>query len=54
MEFQSGILQLLLDRTDKLFYVFVACLFGGIQLLLDMIVGIVLQVFQRQILQFAF
>ena len=53
MELQSGILQLLLNRTDKLLYVFVACLFGGVQFLLDVIVGIVLQVFQRQVLQFA-
>ena len=54
VELQSGILQFLFYRADELLDILVACLLCGVQFLLDVIIGVVLQVFQRQVLQLAF
>ena len=54
VELQSGLFQFFLYRFDECVNVAVARLFGGIQFILDIIVHVVLRVFQRQILQFRF
>ena len=51
--FQSGSIEFLLDRLDEAGDIGIARSLGGIQLLLDHIVGIVLQVLQTQVFQFA-
>ena len=53
VELQSGLFQLLFYRPNKLADIGIAHLLRGVQLLLDVIVGIGLQVFQRQVFQFA-
>ena len=51
---QTGLAKLLIDRLDELLDVGVTTLLRGIQLLLDQVIGIMLQVFQGEVLQFAF
>ena len=53
VEVESGLSQLRVDRGDELLYVCIARALSGIQLFLDHVVGIVLEILQRQILQFA-
>ena len=52
MKLQSGTLQLLLYGGYEVGNIGIAALLRGIQLLLDVVVGIVLQIFQREVLQF--
>ena len=51
--FQSGSIEFLLDRLDESGDIGIARCLGGIQFLLDHIVGIVLQILQAQVFQFA-
>ena len=51
--FQSGSIEFLLDRLDEAGDIGITRSLGGIQLLLDHIVGIVLQILQAQVFQFA-
>ena len=51
--FQSGSIQFLLDRLDESGDIGIARSLGGIQLLLNHIVGIVLQILQAQVFQLA-
>ena len=51
--FQSGSIEFLLDRLDESGDIGIARSLGGVQLLLDHIVGIVLQILQAQVFQFA-
>ena len=53
MKFQSLLRQLLLNGLDEVVDIFVAGRLGGVQLLFDMVVGIVLQYLERDILQLA-
>ena len=53
MKFQARSLQLLLDGADKPLDVGVAGAFGGIQLVFDHVIGIVLQILQTEVLQLA-
>ena len=53
MKAQSCILKLLADRFYELLNVGIACLFRFVQLLFYVVIGIVFQVFQRQIFEFA-
>ena len=53
MKAQSCVLKLLADRFYELLYVGIACLFRFVQLLFYVVIGIVFQVFQRQIFEFA-
>ena len=53
MKAQSCILKLLADRFYEFLNVGIACLFRFVQLLFYVVIGIVLQVFQRQIFEFA-
>ena len=52
VERQSCLCQSLFDRFDEPFDIGITALFGFTQLILDMIVSVVLHVFQRQVLQF--
>ena len=51
MKFQSSLFEPCLDRSDEAVDVSVARLFGGVELFLDHIIGIVLEVFEREVLQ---
>ena len=53
MELQSGGFQMLLHRAYEPLYICVACTFGGIEVFFYLIVGVVLQIFQAQVLQLA-
>ena len=53
VELEACLLQLLVYRGNEAFYVCVAALFGGVKLLLYHVVGVVLEVFQAQVLKFA-
>ena len=52
MEFQTGLLQALADRSDKTFYICITACLCLVQLILDVVVGIMLRIFQRKIFQF--
>ncbi len=54
MEFQSCLLKVLLDRGNEVLYVFVASLLGSREFVLDVIVGIVLKIFEGEVFEFAF
>ena len=51
--FDAHLLQFVVDRLYELLYICIARTLCGVQLVLDHIVGIVLQIFQTQVLQFA-
>ena len=53
VELQTGFRQLFLNRLDEFLDVGVAALLRGIEFLLDHVVGIMLQILQRQVLQLA-
>ena len=54
VELQSGFAQLFLNGVNEVGNVGVATSFRFVQLFLDMVVGIVFQIFETQVLQFAF
>ena len=54
VEVQSGLGQFLFHRSYKPLYIRVACRLRGVQFLLDVVVGLGLQVLQRQVFQLAF
>ena len=54
MVFQSCLLQFGVDRPNKTFDIGIAVLFGGTELFLDHVIGIMLQIFQAEVFQLAF
>ena len=54
MEFESCRLKLLSYRFDESGYILVARLLGGIELLAYHVIHVMLEIFQRQVLKFAF
>ena len=54
VKFQSGILEFLFYRTDKRLYVGVSRTLRGVEIVLYHVVGIMLEIFERDVLQFAF
>lgn len=53
VELQPSFLEPRLDRSDESVDVGVARLFGGVELVLDHIVGVVLEIFEREVLELA-
>ena len=51
---QSGFLQFLRDWTDETADIGIAVLLCRTEFILDVVVGIVLQILERQVFQFAF
>lgn len=54
MEFQSGLFEPFLYRSYEAGYIGVTRTFGGVEFFLDHVVSVVLQIFERQVLQLAF
>ena len=54
VELQTRLRQSLADGLDKALDISITTLLGGTELVLDVIVGIVLKILQRQVLQLAF
>ena len=53
MKFESGLGEVLAHRTDEALDVGVAGTLRGVEFLLDQIVGVVLEILQREVLQLA-
>ena len=51
---ETGLLQFLTDRLDKIGDIGIALRLRLVQLVLDMVIGIVLQIFERKVFQFTF
>ena len=53
VELQSGFFETFFDRLDEAFDIGVACLLGGVQFLLDEVVGVVFQILHAEVFQLA-